>query len=171
MEITRAHAANTPTLGSYQIDTGRSVVRFATRHLFGLAPVRGTFAIRSGTVEVAEPLADSAIRAEIDAGSFRTGYAARDGNVRSAGFLDTGRHPVITFSSAGTDGSAVTGTLTVRGVTRPVTLAIEHSAVAPDSFTVRAVTRIDRTSFGVTASRGLAGRYLRMTVEVRCVRS
>jgi polyisoprenoid-binding protein YceI len=61
--------------------------------------------------------------------------------------------------------------LTVRGVTRPVTLSVEQSAATPTSFTVRATTRIDRAEFGVTAYRGLAGRYLDMTVEVRCVRT
>ena len=59
----------------------------------------------------------------------------------------------------------------MRDVTRPVSLSIEQSAVTPRSFTARATTRIDRTEFGVTAYRGLAGRYLDMTVEVRCVRT
>ena len=53
----------------------------------------------------------------------------------------------------------------------PVTLSIEQTAVTPKSFEARASTRIDRTEFGVTAYRGLAGRYLDMTVEVRCVRT
>ena len=68
------------------------------------------------------------------------------------------------------DGPALLGMLTVRGVARPVTLSIDRSAITPRSFTARAATRIDRTEFGVTAYRGLAGRYLDMTVEVRCVR-
>ena len=76
----------------------------------------------------------------------------------------------MTFASERTDGSTLTGTLTVRGVTRPVTLSIEQSATAPGSFTARAAARIDRTEFGLTASRGLAGRYLDLTVEVRCLR-
>ena len=52
----------------------------------------------------------------------------------------------------------------------PVSLSIERYAAAGGSFTVRATTRIDRTEFGVTASRGLAARYLTVTVEVQCVR-
>jgi hypothetical protein len=43
--------------------------------------------------------------------------------------------------------------------------------VLADAFTVRARTRIDRTAFGVTASRGLAGRHLDVTLEIRCVRA
>jgi polyisoprenoid-binding protein YceI len=51
-----------------------------------------------------------------------------------------------------------------------VTLLAEFTGVAARSFTVRATTRIDRTEFGVTGARGLAGRYLDITVEVPCAR-
>jgi polyisoprenoid-binding protein YceI len=60
--------------------------------------------------------------------------------------------------------------LTVRGVARPVRLLVTHYSVAADSFRVRAAARIDRTEFGVTAYRGLAGRYLDVSLEVRCLR-
>jgi polyisoprenoid-binding protein YceI len=170
METRQEHPATTPQLGRYAIDAGGSAVTFRTRHLFGLAPVRGTFAIRAGTVDVAEPLPDSAVYAEIDAASFRTGNLARDASVRSARFLDAARHPVMAFRSERIDDEKLTGTLTVRGVTRPVSLAVELADVSPRTFTANATTRIDRTEFGVTASRGLAGRYLDLSLEVRCVR-
>jgi polyisoprenoid-binding protein YceI len=76
----------------------------------------------------------------------------------------------VTFHSERIDRAAITGTLTVRGVTRPVRLTVEQADVSPRSFTVRAATRIDRAEFGVTASRGLAGRYLDLTLEIRCLR-
>ena len=166
-----AHTSTIPRLGRYEIDASSSTVRFSTRHLFGLAPVRGEFAIRTGTVDVTEPLADSRIAVQIDAASFRTGNRQRDVNVRSAQFLDTSRYPVMAFAAERVEGTAVTGSLTVRDVTRPVRLSVEPSGVAPGEFTVRVMTRIDRTDFGVTASRGLAGRYLDLTMEIRCVRS
>ena len=162
--------ATVPQLGRYEIDPGGSTLTFRTRHLFGLAPVRGAFAIRTGTIDVAEPLADSAVHAEIEAASFHTGNGQRDRAVRSARFLDAGRHPLITFRSEGIDQSVLTGALTVCGVTRPVRLAVEAADVSPRSFTARATTRIDRTEFGVTALRGLAGRYLDLSLEVRCAR-
>jgi len=164
-------APATPQPGRYEIDTTRSAVTFRTRHMFGLAPVRGSFAIRAGTVEVAGPPTDPGIYAEIEAASFRTGNGQRDSNVRSARLLDAGQYPVMTFRSGHMDGLALTGTLTVRDVTRPVSLSIKQSAVSSGAFTACAATRIDRTAFGVTAYRGLAGRYLDMTVEVRCVRT
>ncbi|HEY7432057.1 MAG TPA: YceI family protein [Streptosporangiaceae bacterium] len=161
----------TPQLGRYAIDPSRSAVRFRTRHMFGLGPVRGTFAIKSGTVDVAEPMTASGIHAEIDAASFRTSNRQRDDAVRSTRFLDTAAHPVITFTASRLEGHTLTGTLTVRGVTRPVTLTVDQVEAAADGFTARATTRIDRTEFGVTAQRGLAGRYLDLTVEARCGRS
>jgi polyisoprenoid-binding protein YceI len=161
----------TPRPGRYEIDTSCSAVTFQTRHLFGLAPVRGSFAIRAGTVEVAEPPAGSNVYVRIDPVSFRTGNGQRDDKVRSEHLLDVIRYPVITFRSDGLDGPALTGTLTVRNVTMPVTLSIERITLAPGSFNARASTRIDRTEFGVTAYRGMAGRYLDMTIEVRCVRT
>jgi polyisoprenoid-binding protein YceI len=171
MQTTPHQAVTTPQLGRYAIDPARSTVTFRTRHLFGLGPVRGKFAIRSGTVDVAEPASATDIRAEIDAASFRTRNKQRDAAIRSAQFLDAAAHPVITFAAHELDGEALTGSLTVRGVTRPVTLTIERIDAAPGAFTARATTRIDRTEFGVTALRGMAARYLDMTVEVRCERS
>jgi len=170
METRQDHPATTPQLGRYEIDTGRSTVTFRTRHLFGLAPVRGTFAIASATIDVAEPLADSAVYAEIEAASFRTGNGQRDATVHSARLLDAGRHPLITFRSEEIDQSVLTGALTVCGVTRPASLTVELADVSPRSFTARAVTLVDRTEFGVTAFRGLAARYLEVSLEIRCVR-
>ena len=158
-----------PRPGRYEIDTSCSAVTFRTRHLFGLAPVRGSFRIRAGTIDVAEPLTDSSVYVQIDPASFRTGNGQRDSNVRSEGLLDADRYPVITFRSEDMDDLTLTGALTVRNVTMPVTLSIEPTAVRARWFNARASARIDRAEFGVTAYRGLAGRYLDMTIEVRCV--
>ena len=160
-----------PRPGRYEIDTSCSAVTFRTRHLFGLAPVRGSFTIRAGTIDVGEPLGGSSVHVQIDPASFRTGNGQRDDNVRSERLLDADRYPVITFRSEGVDGPALTGTLTVRNVTMPVTLSIEQTTVRARWFNARASTRIDRTEFGLTAYRGVAGRYLDLTIEVRCVRT
>ena len=160
-----------PRPGRYEIDISSSTVTFRTRHLFGLAPVRGRFAIRAGTIDVGEPLAFSSAFVQIDAASFRTGNGQRDDQVRSERLLDTDRYPVITFRSDGMNGLALIGELTVRNVTVPVTLSIEQTAARARWFNARASVRIDRTEFGVTAYRGMAGRYLDMTIDVRCVRT
>lgn len=152
-------------LGKYDIDTAASTISFRTRHVFGLAPVRGSFTVHSGTVDVCDPLGDSRVYVEIDAASFRTHNRNRDENVRSARFLDTAQFPRMTFVGERLDDRHLTGQLTVRDVTAPVTLTIERPD--PDSRTVRATTRIDRTQFGITAQRGMAGRYLDLVIDVR----
>ena len=86
---------------------------FRTRHLFGLAPVRGRFQIRAGTVDVTEPASESRVRVEIDTASLRSGNPARDASVRSARFLDAGRYPVMVFVAEKMDGQDLLGTLTV----------------------------------------------------------
>ncbi|GAA4617138.1 hypothetical protein GCM10023195_76360 [Actinoallomurus liliacearum] len=169
MATTNDPVTTTPRLGRYTIDPNRSSITFRSRHFVGLLPVKGTFAIRSGTIDVAEPLADSNLRVEVDAASFHTGNDQRDAHVRSATFLDTGRHPLITFVSDGVNTTTVSGTLTVRDVSRPVSLAIAGSEVAAETFTVRATTRVDRHDFGVTASRLMAGRHVDLTLDVTCV--
>lgn len=160
----RTRHQNTP--GHYEIDTDRSAITFRGRHLFGLAPVRGTVAIKAGTVDVADPIADSRVHAEIDVASFSTGNERRDEDVRSARFLDADRHPLMTFVSERLDDDALIGALTVRGVTKTVRLAIEESAMADGSVTVHATARVDRVAFGLTAARGLAGRHLNLDVRV-----
>ena len=166
------NAATTPQLGRYDIDPDQSAVAFRTRHLFGLAPVRGTLAIRGGTVDITEPVTGSAVYAEIETGSFRSGYHPRDRSVRSRRFLNAARYPVMIFSSGLVDaeGQVLSGTLTVGAISRPVSLSIVRYAPSAGSFTARATARIDRTEYGVTAARRLAARYLDIAVEVRCVR-
>ena len=158
----------TPQLGRYLIDTGASAATFRTRHMFGLGTVRGTVGIRTGTVTIAQSLAESSVYAQLDAASFHTRNGRRDRSVRSERLLNAAWHPVITFRADGLKRATISGTLTVRDLTRPVTLTVEQSEILPDAITGRATTRIDRTDFGVTAYRRLAARYLDVTVEVRC---
>jgi polyisoprenoid-binding protein YceI len=173
METTRAVVTTTPQPGHYDIDPGRSRVTFATRHLFGLGRVRGSFAVRGGTADVADPTAASAVYAEIETASFRTKNPARDRSVLSPRFLDPAGHPAIIFRSDRIEAEShvLTGTLTVRGTTRPVTIAVTRCEASRGSFTARATTRIDRTEFGITTARGLAARYLDLTVEIQCTRN
>jgi polyisoprenoid-binding protein YceI len=173
MQTTSAVMTTTPQPGHYDIDPSRSRVTFATRHLFGLGRVKGSFAVRGGTADVADPIAASAIYAEIETASFHTKNPARDRSVLSPRFLGPAGHPVMIFRSdrIEAEGQVLTGTLTVRGTARPVTLAVTQCEASRGSFTARATTRIDRTEFGITAARGLAARCLDLTVEIQCKRN
>jgi polyisoprenoid-binding protein YceI len=159
-----------PAPGRYAIDPAASTIAFKTTHLFGTLPVHGSFAIESGTVDVAEPLVDSTVRARVAAASFDTGNQARDSEVRSRRYLDTDRYPTMAFASERIEGDRLIGSLTAHGVTKRVVLAVEAGEVATASFTARATVRIDRTDFGVTAGRGMTGRHLDVTIDVLCER-
>lgn len=116
---TTADRVTLPPPGVYTIDPDRSVTTFATRHLFGIGAVARTFAISNAHVVVVEPVTQSTVTVEVDAGSFRTGSASRDTKVGSPSFLAVEDHPSITFvsSSITRDRGAWTlpGVLTVRG--------------------------------------------------------
>jgi polyisoprenoid-binding protein YceI len=152
--------------GTYTIDPVRSGVRFTATHVFGLKPVDGTMAIRSGTVVVAAEPRRSTVSAEMDAASWTTDDARRNTDVRGKHFLDAARHPVIGFRSTrvvqGSDGWQVIGELSIRGGSCEVTLQLTEAG--PDRFT--ATARVDRVAAGVTAGRAIIGRYLDITVTV-----
>jgi polyisoprenoid-binding protein YceI len=98
-DTTPAAAVQIPAAGTYQLDPAASTVTFATRHIFGLAPVKGTFRLISGQITIADPVTSSTASAVIDAASFATGNPQRDKDVKSARLLHVRDHPQITFQS------------------------------------------------------------------------
>ncbi len=174
MTSTETGTVTIPAAGEYRIDPDRTTVSFATRHLFGLAPVRGSFRLREGHITVADPAPGSAVRATIAAGSFHTGTAARDTHVRSARYLDTERHPDIVFASTGVERAGgewvLHGSLTVCGRSRPLDVRVLAMRPSGPDLRLTAQARVDRYEFGVTAGRGVAGRRLTLTLEVVAAR-
>jgi polyisoprenoid-binding protein YceI len=160
--------------GDYVLDAARSRVQFTTRHLFGLARVRGAMTVRAGTVTVGTPIERSSVTVSLRSASFDSGSPQRDATVCSSRFLDAEHFPTIVFTATAFDPAtpAIAGTLTVRGRELPVQLAVTGCAVDPadDSFRVTATTEIDRVAAGITAARGLAARRLQIELDVRCVR-
>ena len=125
----------TPVRGVWAIDPSHTTVEFIGRHLV-FTKVRGRFTDVSGSVTISDDPNASAVEVTLDAGSLTTGNADRDGHLRSADFFDVESHPQITFKSTnvawkGSEGS-VTGDLTVRGVTKPITLDVELGGVVTD---------------------------------------
>ena len=96
---TPAAAVQIPAGRHHQLNPAASTVTFATRHMFGLAPVKGTFRLVSGQITIANPVTSSTVSAVIDAASFATGNPQRDKDVKSARFLHVRDHPQITFRS------------------------------------------------------------------------
>ena len=118
------------------IDTSHSGVHFTARHMV-VTKVRGVFHGWSGTIDYdPERIEQSSVTVEIDAASIDTREPKRDGHLKSADFFDVENHPKLTFKSTKVertgDGLKVTGDLTIRGVTKPVTLDVEEQGSAKD---------------------------------------
>jgi len=174
-DTTPAAAVQIPAAGIYQLDPAASAVTFATRHMFGLAPVKGTFRLVSGQITIADPVTSSTVSAVIDAASFATGNPQRDKDVKSARFLHVGDHPQITFRSTELiqDGAAwrLRGQITARSTSAPAELTITEAAASDDVLQIRATTRVDRYAHGLTKAKGLAARHLDMEITARATRT
>lgn len=125
--------------GTYNLDPSHSRVGFVARHAM-VAKVRGSFDEVTGTATIdgANPSASS-LEVTIQTASIDTRDANRDGHLRSADFFDVETYPTLTFVGTGfeiTDDTTVevTGDLTIRGVTKPVTVPFEFGGVAVDPF-------------------------------------
>jgi polyisoprenoid-binding protein YceI len=160
--------------GQYTLDPARTSVTFVTRHMFGLAEVRGTLAITSGALTIAERAEDSAVEAEAAAASFSTGNAIRDPQVRSGMFLDARKHPAITFRSTtvrpSDDGWAVSGVLTVRGRSAPLNLTVTEATAEGTAVVFHASGALDRYAHGITMMRGMAARHLSLKITAHATR-
>ena len=172
-----------PRAGTYRIDPTHPAVEFPVRHL-GLAKVRGRFNTFAGTIEIGDDPADSRVDVIIDAAGIDTGDEQRDNHLRSPDFLDVDRHASLEFNSCTVrlDGEdpRVEGLLTVRGVTRPVTLDVEFEGATTDPWGserigVSATTDVDREAFGLTWNRALetggwlVGKAIRIELSVEAV--
>jgi polyisoprenoid-binding protein YceI len=162
-----------PAAGRHRLDPARSSVAFRTRHVFGLAGVKGTMPIIGGDIELDPAVPDADVTVTINAAAFNTGHAKRDADVAEPRFLNADVYPELTFRTQRpalrwSEGRvSLDGELTVRGVTQPVTLSIDSVETTGNGFRATATTRIDRYAFGLTAGKGMAARYL--TVELVAV--
>jgi polyisoprenoid-binding protein YceI len=144
---------------TYTIDPVHSSVGFTIRHLVSKVP--GKFTKFSGTVTVdKDNPANNTIDATIDTTSFSTENEKRDNHVRSSDFLDAAKFPTIKFKSTswkktGDDTYDVTGDLTIKDVTKPVTLKVASLGFGPGMMPGQVVsgweatTTIDKKQFHV----------------------
>jgi polyisoprenoid-binding protein YceI len=159
MSTSTSSILNGLTTGTWAIDPTHSEVGFVARHLM-VSKVRGSFSDVSGTVEVADELADSVATVAIQTASVSTGTADRDAHLRSADFFDVETFPEMTFVSTSFDGSTLVGDLTIKGVTKAVTLDVEFNGVATDPWGndkagFEAKGELNRTDWGLTWNAAL----------------
>lgn len=173
-----------PTV-TYDIDPAHSAVEFGVKHLM-IATVTGRFRKFSGVVafDRVDP-SRSRVEADLEAASIDTDVAQRDDHLRSADFLDAPNHPALTFRSrrvepTGPDAARVVGDLTIRGLTREVTLDVEKEGEAKDPWgndraAFVATTAFSREAFGLTwnaaleAGGVLVGDKVKVTLRIQGV--
>lgn len=170
---------------TWAIDAGHSNVEFAVKHLM-ISTVRGRFPDVAGTVQLdAENSAHSAVDVTVNVASIDTRQEQRDAHLRSADFFDVANFPVLTFTSARIrrdgDDFLVDGDLTIRGVTKPVTLRATEEGRTRDPWGgerigFSASTKINRRDFGLTWNQVLeaggfaVGDEVKISVDVELVK-
>jgi polyisoprenoid-binding protein YceI len=174
-----------PEPGTWAIDTSHSQIAAVARH-FMVSKVRGHFRTFSGVLHIEEDPGQSWAEVTIDAASIDTADETRDGHLKSADFLDAENHPEIKFRSTNVsvsgDGSfELTGDLTMRGVTKPVTLAGQFQGVIQDPYGMRraffsAEGQLARGDWGVSWNQALetggvaVSKKLTLEVEVEATK-
>lgn len=168
----------------FSVDPTHSNLGFVARHLV-VSKVRGAFRTWSAELEL-DPTNWSAskVSVEVDVASIDTGVSDRDAHLRSADFFDAENHPKATFRStriSGTDGAIeITGDLTIRGTTKPVTLKTEFLGTAKDPWGntkagFSATATLDRREFGLTWNKALetggvlVGDKVELTIDLQAV--
>ena len=156
--------------GDWVLDRARSSVRLKSRSMWGLAAVNGVFRDVSGNGTIS-PEGEVSGTVTVAAASIDTGNTRRDQHLRSADFFDSATHPDIIFSADGiqasAQGAAVTGALTVRDRTRP--LSFDAAASVQDDGEIRldAEVRINRADFGlIWNQRGMASIHNTLTIHI-----
>ncbi|MEV0121569.1 YceI family protein [Streptomyces sp. NPDC050703] len=171
-----------PSPGEWEVDPLHSSVGFSARHI-GLARIHGRFNSFAGVIRLGERMEDSAMHVVIDAASIDTAVTMRDDHLRSGDFLDVARFPTMEFYSdrfvhKGGTRWAISGGLTLHGVTRTVTLDAEYLGVGQGlegetRVACRAATELHRDDFTITwqtmLARGIAavGHSIQVDLDIQ----
>lgn len=174
MTITAEHVTGYRT-GTWRLDPAHSEIAFSVRHL-AISKVKGVFEDFDVTVVAPENPADATVEATIEIASVNTKQAQRDQHLRTSDFFAADEHPQMRFRSTSLrpeedGGFVLEGDLTLRGVTRPVTLKGELGGITTDGYGqtkagVEARTRINRHDFGVSWNAALEAGGMTLGDEV-----
>ena len=171
---------------TWKVDPAHSSAEFKIKHMM-ISNVKGSFNGLSGVLtENRNDASLSSVDAAIDIASISTGDAQRDGHLKSADFFDAEKYPQMTFKSTkvekkGEGDYSVTGDLTLHGVTKPVTFAVEGpSAPGKDPWGntrigLSATAKINRKDFGLSWNAALetggilVGEEVQIALEVQFI--
>jgi polyisoprenoid-binding protein YceI len=173
-----------PPVGTYELDPTHTVAGFVARHM--LSKVRGQFTEFTGTIEVDDSPEDSRVHVEVKTDSITTHTAKRDQHLMSGDFLEIEKYPMLIFTSTAvrlTGGTSfeLDGDLTIKDITRPVTLSGEFLGWGPDMdgepmLAASAKTTIDREDWDMTWNMAvetggfLVGKKVDLEIEVEAHR-
>ena len=186
MKITRLYNdSEIPAVGRYSIDPAHTSVEFVARHLM-ITKVRGRFSDVSGTITIEDEPELSHVEVEIATASVATGNGDRDAHLKSADFFDVEEYPTMSFRSTGLragrgDAIQMTGELTIRGVTRPITFDVEFDGATASPFgderiAFTAATEVSREDWGLTWNVALetggvlVSKNARLEISVQAVK-
>lgn len=168
--------------GEFTVDPYHTFTTFEYDH-FGLSTMRGRFKKTTGTIAVAKDGRNATVDVSIDVNSIDTGVELLDRRLKDAMFFDAEKHPTITFKAsgvtmAGDKMTEVPGQLTIKGVTKPVTLKVSRAdckqqrnptlnfpACGADAELV-----INRSEFGVGAFAPLVSDRIRIAIAVEALK-
>jgi len=165
---------------TYQIDTAHSSVKFSIRHF--VAKTTGNFADFEGTLKVdRDDLTKSSVEATIKIPSVDTDSDKRDAHLQEDDYFGAGEHPLMTFKSTqwakaeGENKFKVTGDLTMRGITKAVTLDVELLGFGEGMRGAylsgwEAKTTLDRTNWGITGGQPAVGKEVDVTINIEAFR-
>jgi len=178
-----APAAGTKT--AWKLDPSHTIAEFSAKHLM-ITTVKGRITDIEGTIYSDEKdLKNSSVEATLKAVSLDTRTDQRDQHLRSADFLDVEKFPEIRFRSTRIQGDKqsfkLTGDLTIRDVTKPITLDVEFEGQTKDPWGgervgFSATGKIDRREFGLTWNQALeaggvvVGNDIKISLEVEAVK-
>ena len=157
-------------MGNWQLDPYHTEVGFSAKHL-GMMTVRGHFADVSATADIdTDHPETSGVEVTVLTASIKTNHEVRDNDLRSSNFLEVDKYPTMTFKSTGVtaggpDKYTLTGDLTIKGHTHPVSLDVTRYGEFNDPMmghriAYGATTQINRKDFGLSFSMVLDGRFV-----------
>ena len=171
--------------GTYTIDPTHSRLGFVTRHAM-VTKVRGQFDEFEGTARTQAGLTDAAIEVTAQVASIDTRNADRDGHLRAGDFFDAEQFPTLTFRStevtaADDETMRVAGDLTIKGVTKPVTIDFEFGGIATDPYGNERIgfegsTTVNRKDFGMEFNAALEtggvliGEKIKLEFEISAIK-
>lgn len=182
--VEKAPAAGTRT--TWKLDPSHTAVEFSAKHLM-ISTVKGRITDIEGTIYTDEKNPrNSSVEVTLKAASLDTRTDQRDQHLRSADFLDVEKYPEIKFRSTRIEGDKdsfkLTGDLTIRDVTRPITLDVEFEGAGKDPWGGERVGfsakgKIDRRDFGLTWNQALetggvvVGNDIKINLEVEAIKA